>query len=254
MTATRTSIIESCNQALQALPSVRAAYLGGSEAFGRVDRWSDIDLICVTPLEVVDDVFATIEECLQALSPIELTLPMPQSSLWPELSQRFYRLKGTEEFLMIDFCQMTPNQLVPFLEPARHGTPVVLFDHDDLIKPKPLDSDHNERLQKRLEWLRSAFPMFQNLARKAILRGDLVEAIAVYNSHTLRPLVDLLRTRHCPVRFDYGFRYTSIDLPAAVAAELRDLMWPQNAQDLLAKQERAAVLFADTLAAIDASA
>ncbi|MBK8206192.1 MAG: hypothetical protein IPK87_05260 [Planctomycetes bacterium] len=252
MPVTRESIIDCCVQALQPLSPVRAAFLGGSEAFGRADQWSDIDLVSVGPQDQADDVFAALEERLQALSPIVLKLVMPPSSLWPELSQRFYRLRDTDEFLMIDFCQVTPGQLTTFLEPARHGTPVVLFDHDGLIKPVPLESDHDERMHTRLAWHRAAFPMFQNLARKAVLRGDLVEAIAVYHSHTLRPLVDVLRMLHCPVRFDYGFRYTSYDLPAQVTANLRELMWPQDGQDLLAKLERAATLFSDTVVAIDA--
>lgn len=251
MAVTRESIVESCRHAL-ALTPARAAFLGGSEAFGRADRWSDIDLVSVGPQGIVHDVFAAVEDHLQRLSPIELKLEMPPSSLWPELAQRFYRLRDTDEYLMIDFCQVTPAQLSTFLEPARHGTPIVLFDHDGLIKAGPLDRDHDERMAKRLAWHRAAFPMFQNLVRKAVLRGDLVEAAAVYHSHTLRPLVDVLRIRHCPVRFDYGFRYTSYDLPADVVADLRDLMWPRDGQDLADKLDRAATLFSDTLDAIDA--
>lgn len=252
MTLDRADIVDCCARALRGTPAVRAAFLGGSEAFGRLDRWSDIDLVSVGPLSDVQDVFAVVESALNGLSPIAQRLAMPPSALWPELSQRFYRLQGTDEFLMIDFCQVTPAQLGTFLEPARHGTPVVLFDHDSLIHPAPLEADHDERMLKRLEWHRSAFPMFQCLARKSVLRGDLVEAVAVYHSHTLRPLVDVLRMRHCPVRFDYGFRYTGIDLPADVGAELRELMWPKDGPDLLAKQDRCARLFAQTVDALDA--
>jgi hypothetical protein len=151
---------------------------------------------------------------------------------------------------MIDFCQMTPKQLTTFLEPARHGTPTVLFDRDSLIKPGPLEADHAERMRKRLEWHTGAFPMFQNLVRKAVLRGDLVEAIAMWHSQTLRPLVDVLRMRHCPVRFDYGFRYTGYDLPLEVAARLRDLMWPQDSADLLRKLDEARDWFEEVVSSL----
>jgi hypothetical protein len=249
---TREVIVEACHSALGRLPDVRAAFLAGSEAFGRQDRWSDIDLNCVTPLDHADQNFAAVEAALEKLSPIALKLVMPPSGLWPELAQRFYRLRDTDEFLMIDFCQLTPEQVTTFLEPIRHGTPVVLFDRAGVIKPVELDrAQHDMLVGKRLAWVRDSFPMFQNLARKAVLRGDLVEAQAVWVSHTLRPLVDLLRIRYCPERFDFGMRYTGIDLPKPTHAELEALLLPTDGPDLLAKLDLAAALFARTLAEID---
>lgn len=241
---TRQTIVQACHSALQDLPHVRAAFLAGSEAFGRADRWSDIDLNCVTPLAEADRNFIAVEAALERLSPIALKLVMPPSGLWPELAQRFYRLRDTDEFLMIDFCQVTPGQLQTFLEPTRHGTPVVLFDRDGLIKPVALNQpEHDAAMGKRLEWLRASFPMFQNLVRKAVLRGDLVEAQAMWIGQTMRPLVEVMRMKYCPARYDYGFRYTTFDLPEPVAKELQDLMWPRNGKDMLTKLDRAGAMF-----------
>jgi hypothetical protein len=249
---TREAIAEACGVTLRAHPSVRAAFLAGSEAFGRQDEYSDIDLNCVAPLPEADAIFAALEAALERLSPIALKLVMPPSAMWPGLTQRFYRLRDTDEFLMIDFCQLTPEQLTTFLETTRHGTPTVLFDHDGLLKPVTLDqAEHNARIAKRLEWLRASFPMFQNLVHKAILRGDLVEAVAMYQGQTMRPLVDLLRMKHNPERFDYGFRYTGYDLPKPVVKKLCDLMWPKDGDDLLRKLGRAGKWFASTLASLD---
>lgn len=248
MNISREAIVEACKTALAALPSVRAAFLGGSEAFGRHDRYSDIDLGAIAPMADAPVIFAAVEAALETLSPIELKLEMPPSGLWPELSQRFYRLKDTDEFLMIDFCQLTPGQMQTFLEPTRHGRAVVLFDHDGLIKPVALDQDaHQAAIERRLAWLKASFPMFQNLTRKAVLRGDDVEATATWMNWTLRPLVDLLRIRHCPARFDYGLRYTRLDLPPEAHAELQSLLWPGSGPDLLAKLDRAGELFQRTL-------
>src|SRR5690606_35210315 len=107
-------------------------------------------------------------------------------------------------------------------------------------------------IKQRVDWLRVMFPMFQNHIRKAVLRGDLVEAQAMWVGQTMRPLVDLLRVRHCPARFDYGFRYTQTDLPAPANEKLRDLLWVRDADDLLAKLEVARAWFEETLAEIDA--
>jgi len=253
LTVARESIVDACRDALHGVDSVQGAFLGGSESFGRQDEWSDIDLVCVADPADAATIFDAVEGALEQLSPIALKLVMPPSGLWPGLTQRFYRLRDTDEFLMIDFCQVTPEQVVAFLEPIRHGTPVVLFDRTGVIKPAPMDADHDERLQKRVEWLRASFPMFQNLTRKALLRGDEVEAMYTWMSHTMRPLVDILRVRHNPERFDYGFRYTGYDLPPEVTAELRELIWARDRDDMLAKLDRAREWFEQTLADIDAS-
>ena len=247
---TRASIVDAVHAALAGLPHVRACFLAGSDAFGRADRWSDIDINCVTDLAHAPANFAAAEAALAALSPIAITLEMPPSGLWPELAQRFYRLRDTDEFLMVDFCQLSPAQVQTFLEPTRHGTPIVLFDRDGLLKPVTLDrAAHDAQIRARLAYLRKAFPMFQNLVRKALLRGDLTEAMAVYLGHSMRPLVEALRIKHCPERFDFGFRYTTHDLPAAVASELQDLMWPRDPDDMRAKLARAEAMFADATGA-----
>ena len=244
---TRQTILDTLRAALEPLDHVRAAFLAGSDAFGRADRWSDIDVSCVAPLSSAPEIFGAVETALTKISPILHQLEMPESGLWPELAQRFYRLAGTDEFLIIDLCVLTQAQLRTFLEPTRHGVPVVWIDRDGLVAPVPLDrAAHDAALMARLAALRSSFPMFQTLARKAVLRGDTVEAMAMWIAHTMRPLVELLRMRHCPERYDFGFRYTGYDLPAEVAGELADLMWPRDGDDLLTKLDRAAELFART--------
>ncbi len=250
---TREAIIPVLHRALEALPNVEAAFLAGSEAFGRRDRYSDIDLNCVASSADAAQIFSAVEAALEELSPLVLKLEMPANPAWPGMSQRFYRLRDTDEFLMIDFCQMSRELAPTFMEPVRHGTPVVLFDRGQFLKPAPLNHDeHKALVAKRLAWLRVSFPMFQNLARKAVLRGDDVEATAMWMGQTLRPLVDLLRIRHNPERFDYGLRYTGYDLPASAQRELQALLWPRDGQDLLNKLDQAKALFERTLAELAA--
>lgn len=246
---TRETIIPALHNTLEALPCVRAAFLAGSEAFGRQDRYSDIDFNCIALPSDAAKIFSALEAALEKLSPIALKLEMPANPSWPGMSQRFYRLRDTDEFLMIDFCQLSRELAPTFLEPIRHGTPVVLFDREHLLKPVPLNrAEHGALVAKRLAWLRASFPMFQNLVRKAVLRGDEVEATAMWMGQTLRPLVDLLRIRHNPERFDYGLRYTGYDLPADARRELEALLWPRDGADLLKKLDMAKALFDRTLA------
>ncbi len=249
----RHQIIQACKIALESLPQVQAAFLGGSDAFGRVDDYSDIDLMFIAPDSANGGAFAAVEAGLERLSPVVLKLPMPPVPAWPGLSQTHYRLRDTNEYLKVDVCRLTPEQTPTFLDPTRHGMPVVLFDKTGIIREVPQDNAELAALiAQRVDWLRAMFPMFQNHIRKAVLRGDLVEAMAMWVGQTMRPLVDLLRVRHCPARFDYGFRYTRLDLPAPVHEKLRGLLWPQDAEDMLAKLDEARAWFEETLAEVDA--
>ena len=74
------------------------------------------------------------------------------------------------------------------------------------------------------------------------------EAAVAYQDHTYRPLIELLRIRHCPDRFDYGARYLDRDLPADLRAEVEALALPGTLDEVEAFQVRAQALFEVTLA------
>jgi hypothetical protein len=81
--------------------------------------------------------------------------------------------------------------------------------------------------------------MSQVFVRKAILRGQHVEAVNAFWACTLKPLAELLRMRYCPLRWDFGVRYLDRDLPPAVYDRARDLAFVQDLGDLEEKLERA---------------
>ncbi|GJM43183.1 MAG: hypothetical protein DHS20C21_00250 [Gemmatimonadota bacterium] len=81
--------------------------------------------------------------------------------------------------------------------------------------------------------------MSQNFVRKAILRGHEVEALAAYRGYTLKPLVELLRMRYRPARWDFGMRHLERDLPGPVHDELRELMFVGESVDLAPRHAKA---------------
>jgi hypothetical protein len=88
---------------------------------------------------------------------------------------------------------------------------------------------------RRYRELQAWFVVSQNFVRKAVLRGQRVEAMASFWAYTLKPLAELLRMRHCPVRWDFGMRYLDRDLPPTVYNEFRDLVFVRDLEDLEAK-------------------
>ena len=97
----REQVIELLHGALLPLARVNAAWLGGSDAYGRADELSDVDLQVDVDDGHVAATFGAVEAALAAASPIVARLVMPMPT-WHGHAQRFYRLRDTAEFTAVD--------------------------------------------------------------------------------------------------------------------------------------------------------
>ena len=248
---TRQTVIDLLSAALESFDGALAAWLGGSDASGRTDEYSDIDIQVIVGDERVEAAFEVIHEALEARSPIARRFRFPEPT-WHGHSQEILALRDADPDHLIDLVIMKESTPDKLLEVERHGRPMVIFDRGAYLKPTPLDwPSHRAKMEKRLETLGAQYEMFQALTAKAVRRGLPVEAAASYQALTFRPLIDLLRIRHCPLRFDYGSRYLDRDLPEAWRRELEDLSLPGNLDELDQCRQRAASLFLEQLAALD---
>ena len=218
----RARIIDVICQGLKPLPTVLAGWEGGSAAFSTVDAYSDIDLNFLIDDDVSSDVlYAAAETSLEAVSPITASHVVPPG--------RYYKLKDSGEFLLVDLCFFRAGATDHHLEVERHGRARLLFDKGDWLRPRVLDegalaAKRDQRHRELQVW----FLVSQNFVLKAVLRGQDVEALACFWSYTLRPLAELLRMRYCPLRWDFGLRYLDRDLPPAVYERFRDLVFVQD--------------------------
>lgn len=229
----RNRISSAVTEALRPLPAVLAGWEGGSAAFGAVDAYSDIDLEYL----VADDasfelLYASAERAIETVSPI--------TASHTPLKGRYYKLKDGGDFLLVDLILFRVGDPDHHLEVERHGDKLPLFDKGDWLRRRPLDEGalavkRDERYRELQTW----FPMSQVFVRKAILRGQQVEAVNAFWACTLKPLAELLRMRYCPVRWDFGVRYLDRDLPPAVYGQVRDLAFIRDLGDLEIKLARA---------------
>jgi hypothetical protein len=246
----RDRILAGLVQALRPLPYVQAMWEGGAAALGRLDRFSDIDLQVAVDDPAVDRVWTEIESVLAALSPIELKYELPRPT-WHGHAQAFYRLRDASPYLLLDLVVMKASAEEKFLTPEIHGQVVVHFDKTGLVRPEPIDRQGlADRLRARRATLVATFELFRVLTWKEIHRGHDLEALAFYQSFTLRPLVELLRIRFSPERHGFFTRYADHDLPPAVVARLRPLCFVADLTALRAAQEDAERYFAETVAAL----
>lgn len=232
-------------EALAEQPWALAAWLGGSDATGRCDRFSDIDLVCIVEDDAVERTFETVRDGLVRLSPIDMEWRVPGPA-WHGHEQVFWRLRDVDPHLIIDVVVIKASSLPAqrFLEPERHGRPRVLFDRGGWVAAVPMDaSAHEAKLRARLDRLRVTFPMFQPLVTRAIERGQPCDAAYFYTQLTLLPTVEVLRMRHCSERFDFGMRYLRDDLPADVYERVCRLALPGTLEGIRSCRADAERLF-----------
>lgn len=254
---TRHQITTALAAALQPRDFVRAAFLGGSEATGRSDDLSDIDLYLLVSPGQIEPAAQAIDDALRSLSPINIhwRLPMPT---WHGYNQAFYQLKDAPEHLMVDWLIIETGEGAkphPWLEVERHGTPTVLFDKDGLVKPAHIDrAAIDAAIRKRVEEIRVRSPLFRHLPVKLAHPRNLpADAAYFYHQLVLRPLVDMLRITHAPDRHDYGFRYLKDDLPPAEYQTVCRLCYPHSAADIPAFTTEATRMTDDLIARWDAA-
>lgn len=246
----REAIVAAVRTAVQPLSYVIAMWEGGSAAWGRDDLWSDIDLQLLVEDDRVADAIHEVEGTLAALSPIEIRFEAPRPT-WHGHDQVFYRLRDAGEHRVVDLAVMRRSAPHRLSERERHGERRIAFDKTGEARATPLDRErHDRRVAERLDQLALAFPLFQSLVKKELLRGNRVGALAFYQSHTLQPLLTLLRIRHCPDRFDFGPRYAALDLSPELMRHLERLWFVGDAAEIESKRAEAEALFFETLATL----
>lgn len=250
MGITRADILTALHRSLESDPRALALWEGGSTAFGRADDLSDLDLHVLCEDSDVEAILEVVHDALERLSPLAVERRLPEPT-WHGHTQVFYLLREASPYWMVDLVVMRRSAPERYLERERHGDHVVLFDRTGEIAPVRLDrTAHEARMGDRLAEITADAPIFRSLVRKEIERGDPLAAISFYQALTLRPLLEVVRMRHCPDRFDYGAKYSQFDLPPEVVARLERLWYVRSVADLAELQGEAEVWFDKTVAAL----
>jgi hypothetical protein len=93
-------------------------------------------------------------------------------------------------------------------------------------------------------------PLFAPFMQKELNRGNAIEALAFYQGLTLRPLVEALRLRYCPTRYNFHSRYLYYDLPPEVARRLEPFFFVADTAALRARHAEALAWCAEALDAL----
>jgi hypothetical protein len=130
----------------------------------------------------------------------------------------------------------------------------VLFDKTGAAEPTSFDRQaHSRKIAARRSAIAARHALFSHTVEKELARGHSHDALLFHQRFVVDPLVELLRMRHCPERFDFGARYLWRDLPTDVAARVERLAFVCDRDDLDRKRQEGIAWIAELLAQ-DASA
>lgn len=236
---TREQIIPPIIERLNSLQGMQAVWEGGAIAFDRVDDWSDIDLAVVVEDSKMQEAFTAVEEAIESVTPIETVYEIKQPG-WEGHEQKFYKLKGASKFLLIDLSVIKESAPDKLLEPEIHGKAKVHFDKTGVTKQYSLDNDaHSKRIKNSIARLKLVHEVFGMMPEKEINRGNHIEAVVLYYNYILRSLLEALKIKHTPERFNFFVRYVHYELPPDIVNRLQNLYYVCSPEDLKMKYKEA---------------
>lgn len=214
---------------------ILAAWEGGSAAFGRNDSLSDIDINLITSdKEKTVLILQEFEQYIESELGIRYLYRVP-SPTWHGGEQSFILCRDVPPTLLIDVAIFYQGATNLFLEPEIHGMAIFVKDTINLKNNLPhIDvSRQKQRIVQRYNSIRGSFELFATFPEKELQRGKPIEAFSFYNAFILRPLIELLRMKYSPERFDFNTRLLYSDLPEEIVMNLEELFFCKDSDSLL---------------------
>ena len=170
-------VIDTLRTRFEKDPLVFALWLEGSDAFDRVDDYSDMDVVIDAADGHEEAIMASVEEALRTLGDLDLVSPIerPNQHLW----HRVFHVKGSSEYLYIDVDIQRHSRDFSFIEGDPDERPRVIFDKAQVLRFKA-PTPNQEELAARLERIKSLFAQRARVT-KYLKRGRFLETWAYYH-------------------------------------------------------------------------
>lgn len=240
-TVDRETIINSIRSRFAEDDRVYAFWLEGSDGTGKIDAYSDLDMV----LDVED---GTEEKVLTELEAILSQLGQLDMNVGPEyitkgLLYNVFHLANTPSTLLLDVTIQSHSREFVFVRENKEEWPKVIFDKQGVVKFQSVDPNELKiKNSSRIEQLEGVFQQ-RIRAVKYAQREQFLEAFAYYHKFVLNPLVEMLRLQHTPLIPYYYLIHISRHLPEQELDQLEQLYKVQSTKDILSHIDKAAVWF-----------
>ena len=211
---TRFQIIDKLKEKLEQQAYIYALWLEGADANGTADEYSDIDLWVDFEDAFEVEVYKLTEEALSELGDLDYNEKVKQEH--PKLRQKVYHIKGSSEYLMIDYnlqLHSRDRSEYSYVKGSKIEAITVIFDKLGIIffvedDPRKYTSWNRERYNESLYRFGQHSRVF-----KYFRRGLYLEAYAYYNRYVFEPLISILRLIYTPANADYYLIHISHHIP-----------------------------------------
>lgn len=240
----RSTIITTLSNKLQDNISVFAFWLEWADAHERVDQYSDIDMWIDVEDGYESKAFEELENMLKEFWQIDFAHEVKHPH--PKIRQKFFHIKDTSEFLIIDVCAQSHSRIFWYTKENKDEKVKILFDKTGVVNYKELDKTRfDTEIQERMQELKKTFLFFQVWVKKSIQRNNFLGALGYYHDKVLKPLVELLRLKHEPSKKDFYLKDIVADLPLEQLKELEDLYKITSIEDIKMNMEKANRMFSN---------
>ncbi|PIS04648.1 MAG: hypothetical protein COT81_05385 [Candidatus Buchananbacteria bacterium CG10_big_fil_rev_8_21_14_0_10_42_9] len=246
----RKRIVNQLKKEFENNPNVFAFWLEGSDAIGKNDEYSDLD----PWLDVADgkeeEIFNKVEIALKNIASLDISFEVEHPD--KKIRQKYYHLKGTSKYLLIDLCIQSHSRKFKFIKGHKYEVPQVIFDKNNVIRFLTIENENLKmQNQQRLHYLENRFGQTARV-KKYIKRGKFLEALIYYHEWALKPLVELLRIKYTPLISNYYLVKISDDLPKEALKKVEDLYRVSSISEIEKKLPNAQHLFEATMEEVKA--
>lgn len=250
MTITREQIIDALGNELKNNSFVFAFWLEGADAHNTVDEYSDIDVW----LDVQDGheemVIEKVQSILSKISPLDFEHEINHPH--PKIRQKFFHLKDTSEFLIVDTCVQSHSRKFWYTKEHADEKVRIIFEKEKVIEFRNLDKIEFQTLQKkRIAELKKTFLFFQAWVKKGVNRDNFLEALKYYHSFILDPLIEMLRLYYEPTKREFGLKHIERDVPNNILQTIEDLYKINSTSEISVKSQKANELFFEVLKEVE---
>lgn len=223
----REQIIEALIELLQQDDNVYALWLEGSDATGKVDNYSDIDMCALIDENKVDEVFEKMQNRFDIDSVYE-------NRNCDSERQLVFHIANSEKYHVVDFNAYFHGVAgTTFVENDSIDACKVIFDKCGAIQYKEYDASAGKN--EREYWKKESAYRFSQISRveKYCLRGLYPEAFIYYQKYVIEPLVFTLRSKYTPTKIWYYMIHISDHIPQAEIEKLNRILQISCIDDIL---------------------
>lgn len=218
----RNQLVETLQDYVIQHPHVLAAWEAGSAATNTLDRYSDLDVLCVAKEDHVETTLQDLLTFIRTAYKVDHEFRMPEPT-WHGFSQVFLSFSDAEDYVYLDLSVTKESNPDLFTDQERHGIAKVWVDHHGIYQEKHTSQEQINAIKERiLKSLSLDFVIILEL-KKALARNNEIDIQTNLMTFLQRFYAPVFNLKYRPAKADFGLRYIDREWPTEAVQQLNEL-------------------------------